>query len=142
MSGEVGGVRTWGAQMSNSGHGGGPRAFRVSGEVGGVRTWGAQAPGARHGGGRRVPGEVVTSVAREAGGGDLELWQRGRYFSRSRARRPAALVRQADAILVQNAAGLGFMLRAAEGRMQHQPSTRSILHQNRGLLRQQTKVGI
>ena len=28
---------------------------------------------------------------------------------------------QAGAILVQNAAGLGFMLRAAEGRTQHQP---------------------
>ena len=52
-----------------------------------------------------------------------------------------ALLGQADAILVQNAAGLGFMLRAAEGRMQHQPSTRSILHQNRGPLRQHTKVG-
>ena len=48
---------------------------------------------------------------------------------------------RADAILVQNAAGLGFMLRAAEGRTQHQPSTRSILHQNRGPLRQHTKVG-
>ena len=53
----------------------------------------------------------------------------------------AALAIQHRAILVQNAAGLGFMLRAAEGRTQHQPSTRSILHQNRGPLRQHTKVG-
>ena len=51
-----------------------------------------------------------------------------------------AMVGQADAILVQNAAGLGFMLRAAGGRTQHQPSTRSILNQNRGLLRQHAKV--
>ena len=121
MSGEIGWLRTSGVRTSHSRHGEGPRVFRVSGEVGGVRTSGALASGAGHGGGPRVPGEVVTSVARKAGGRDFELWQRGRYFSRSRARRPAALVRQADAILVQNAAGLGFMLRAAEGRAQHQP---------------------
>ena len=42
-------------------------------------------------------------------------------------------VDKAEAILVQNAAGLGFM---------HQPSTRSILNQNRGLLRQHNKVGL
>ena len=51
-----------------------------------------------------------------------------------------SMLSQESAILVQNAAGLGFMLRAAEGRTQHQPSTRSILNQNRGLLRQHTKV--
>ena len=52
-----------------------------------------------------------------------------------------ALLGQADAILVQNAAGLGFMLRAAEGRTQYQPSTRSILHQGLRPVRQHTKVG-
>ena len=36
------------------------------------------------------------------------------------ARRPSASLGQADAILVQNAAGLGFMLRTAEGRAKHQ----------------------
>ena len=46
------------------------------------------------------------------------------------------------AILVQNATGLGFVLHVAGGRTQHQPSTRSILNQNRGLLRQHTKVVI
>ena len=45
-------------------------------------------------------------------------------------------------ILVQTAAGLGFMLRAATGRTHHQLSTRSILHQNRGHLRQHTKVDV
>ena len=38
-----------------------------------------------------------------------------------------------------NAAGLGFMLRAAEGRTQHQPSTRSILHQGLRPVRQHNK---
>ena len=50
------------------------------------------------------------------------------------------MLSQESAILVQNAAGLGFMLRAANGRTQHQPQTRSILNQNRGPLRQHTKV--
>ena len=50
-------------------------------------------------------------------------------------------VRQAGAILVENAAGLGFMLRAAESRTKHQPSTRSIFIQNRGPLRQRNKDG-
>ena len=49
----------------------------------------------------------------------------------------AALVIQHRAILVQNAAGLGFMLRAAGARTQHQPSTRSILHQNRPIMNRQ-----
>ena len=44
--------------------------------------------------------------------------------------------------LVQNAAGLGFVLRAAEGRTQYQPSTRSILNQGMRPVRQRTKVGL
>ena len=52
------------------------------------------------------------------------------------------MLSQESAILVQNATGRGLMLRAAEGRTRHQPSTRSILNQNRELMRQHTKVVI
>ena len=38
------------------------------------------------------------------------------------------MLSQRSAILVQNAAGLGLMLRAASGRTQHKPETRSNLY--------------
>ena len=51
------------------------------------------------------------------------------------------MLSQGSAILVQNATGLGLVLRTASRRTQYQPSTRSILHQGMRPVRQHTKVG-